>query len=99
MNEEIYTVYCPECGMDYPLNDDLAEGTVYVCGHCGSELVAGGINGLLPYWGEFWADGKDNAPRVKLERKRYGDYGDSLRAMFTESMEAVAGLSIRGQAQ
>jgi len=96
MNEETYTVYCPECGMDYPIDHDLKDDTVYVCGHCGSELVAGGINGLLPYWGEFWDENTgDNAPRVKLERKRSGYYADSLRAMFTESMEAVAKISIR----
>ena len=88
-------INCPECGMDYEPEFDLVEGTVYVCDHCKTECVPGGINGLLEYWGEFWdEDTGDIAPRVRLTRDRGGH---ALREMFTASMQALAGLNIRGE--
>ena len=96
--EEDESVECPECGMDYEPGYELVEGTVYVCGHCGTELVVRkpGWNELTKYWGEFWeeikdGEGEDNAPRVTLGRKQENDdFSSSFMNLFRAGMEAAA---------
>lgn len=80
---------CPECGMDY--RQALEPGTVYICSHCGTELMQrGNRNELETYWGDFWTEDEgDTAPRVMLTRGE--TVNGLLRSMFTASMEAAAG--------
>ena len=97
---------CPECGFEHEPGYELNDDTVYVCSHCGTELVVrrAGYNEMQRYWGEFWEEceegngkGIDNAPRVTLGRvhTQRADIADAFKAMFTDSMRAAAGLGIR----
>lgn len=96
--EEDGTVECPECGMDYSPDFELNEQTVYVCGHCGTELVCTDptFNEMAEYWGEFWeeiadGEGEDNAPRVTLGRKQeqMSEVGRMLFGAMTEMNKAM----------
>ena len=78
---------CPECGMDY--RETLEPNTVYICSHCGTELMQRGhVNELTTYWGDFWEEGEgDTAPRITLTRGGRDEMSAVGRMLFGAMQE------------